>query len=112
MPAGKKGSAMNTMKLKDRVAALEAEVAKLKEIVVNSKDETPWWKRIAGTFAGDPAFLEAMRLGREYRESLRPKPKRPRKKLHGGTGHRSHECSRMVTYSRIPTPLPALGPLT
>ncbi len=64
---------MNTMKLKDRVAALEAEVARLKEMVFSSKDETPWWKRIAGTFAGDPAFLEAMRLGREYRQSLRPK---------------------------------------
>jgi hypothetical protein len=71
---------MNTIKLSDRVAALEAEVAKLKEIVNNSKDETPWWKKIAGTFAGDPAFLEAMRLGREYRESLRPKPKKSRKR--------------------------------
>ncbi len=64
---------MSTTKLKDRVAALEAEVAKLKEIVGNSKDERPWWKKIAGAFAGDPAFLEAMRLGREYREGLRPK---------------------------------------
>jgi hypothetical protein len=49
---------MNTMKLRDRVAALEAEVAKLKEIVINSKDETPWWKRIAGTFAGDLPSLK------------------------------------------------------
>jgi hypothetical protein len=71
---------MNTMNLKDRVAALEAEVARLKEIVGNSKDQIPWWKRIAGTFAGDPAFLEAMRLGREYRESLRPKSRKTRKK--------------------------------
>jgi len=76
---------MNTMKLKDRVAALEIEVARLKEIVSNSKDKTPWWKKIAGTFAGDPAFPEAMRLGREYRESLRPKPRKPRKQKHGGT---------------------------
>ena len=74
---------MNTIKLKDRVAALEAEVARLKEIVGNSEPKEPWWKRIAGTFAGDPAFLEAMRLGREYRESLRPKPKKPRKRKHG-----------------------------
>ena len=29
----------------------------------------PWWKRIAGVFADDPAFDEAMRLGREYREA-------------------------------------------
>jgi hypothetical protein len=74
---------MAAVKLKDRVAALEAEVARLKEIVGNSRSKEPWWKRIAGTFAGDPAFLEAMRLGREYRESLRPKSKKPRKQKHG-----------------------------
>jgi hypothetical protein len=71
---------MNTMKLEERVAALEAEVAILKEIVGNSKSKEPWWKEIVGAFRGDPAFLEAMRLGREYRESLRPKPRKPRKR--------------------------------
>ena len=71
---------MSTIKLKDRVAVLEEEVARLKEIVTNSKSKTPWWKEIVGAFRGDPAFLEAMRLGREYRESLRPKPKNPRKR--------------------------------
>jgi hypothetical protein len=71
---------MNTMKLEKRVAALEAEVAKLKEIVDNSKPKEPWWKEIVGAFRGDPAFLEAMRLGREYRESLRPKARKPRKR--------------------------------
>jgi hypothetical protein len=70
---------MNTMKLKDRVALLEAEVARLKEIVINSKPEIPWWKKITGAFRGDPAFLEAMRLGREYRESLRPKSRKAKK---------------------------------
>ncbi len=70
---------MTMMKLKDRVAVLEAEVANLKEMVSNPKSKKPWWKEIAGAFRGDPAFLEAMRLGREYRESLRPKPKKSRK---------------------------------
>lgn len=28
-----------------------------------------WWREIAGTFANNPDFEEAMRLGREYRES-------------------------------------------
>ena len=69
---------MNTMKLKDRVALLEAEVARLKEIVINSK-EAPWWKKITGAFRGDPAVEEAMRLGREYRESLRPKFRKAKK---------------------------------
>jgi len=71
---------MNTLKLKDRVAALEAEVAKLKEMVVNAKSKKPWWKEIAGAFRGDPAFLEAMRLGREYREALRPKLRKKTKR--------------------------------
>src|SRR5262245_6732265 len=58
-----------------RVAALEAEVAQLKsqlEAVVTPGK--PWWQEIYGTFANDPLYEEAMRLGREYRESLRPKP--------------------------------------
>ena len=68
---------MNTMKLEDRVTALEAEVARLKKKL--DKDSRPWTEKIAGAFANDPAFEEAMRLGREYRESLRPKPKKRRK---------------------------------
>jgi hypothetical protein len=32
----------------------------------------PWWERIYGTFANSPEYEEAMRLGRAYRESLRP----------------------------------------
>lgn len=65
---------MATLSLEERVAALEAEVADLKqarESVV--EPETPWWQEIWGTFKDDPAYAEAMRLGRKYRESLRPK---------------------------------------
>jgi hypothetical protein len=52
-------------------------VARLKEkIEGNSKS---WTDEIVGAFANDPAFEEAMRLGREYRESLRPKPRKRRK---------------------------------
>ena len=59
-----------------RVAVLEAKVEQLQrklEAVV--PDAKPWWEHIVGAFADDPAFEEAMRLGREYRESLRPKPR-------------------------------------
>lgn len=55
--------------LERRIAALEAEVARMKE---RTPDSAPWWQRVAGTFANDPLFEEAMRLGREYRRSLRP----------------------------------------
>lgn len=68
---------MSAMNLKDRVAALEAEVARLKEKLEGNSGS--WTDEIVGAFANDPAFEEAMRLGREYRESLRPKPKKRRR---------------------------------
>ncbi len=57
--------------LEDRVAALEAKADHSSESA--TQDTRPWWERIRGTFKDDPAYEEAMRLGREYRESLRPR---------------------------------------
>jgi hypothetical protein len=34
--------------------------------------ETPWWEKIVGTFADDPAYEEAMQFGQQYRQSLKP----------------------------------------
>jgi len=51
--------------LEKRVAALEAEVAALKaQLAPTSTEQQPWWRQISGIFADDPAFEEAMRLGR------------------------------------------------
>jgi len=63
-------------------SALEVEVARLKERLEESAEPKPHWvDKVYGAFANDPDFLEAMRLGRQYRESLRPKPiKRPAKR--------------------------------
>lgn len=61
--------------LEERVAHLEAEVAWLKSKVAPTAAPTPWWEKITGTFADDPAYEEAMRLGRDYRSSLRPNSK-------------------------------------
>jgi len=75
--------------IESRLVALEAEVMRLKESfekLVTPKP--PWWKEVAGTFLNDPIYEEAMRLGRQYRESLRPKPRKKRKGSNGRPGHR------------------------
>jgi hypothetical protein len=65
---------MAKLSLEERVAALEAEVAPLKQERENAAQaQKPWWEEIRGTFRNDPIYAAAMRLGREYRESLRPK---------------------------------------
>jgi hypothetical protein len=59
--------------LEDRVARLEAEVEKLRRPQPALVSEKPWWERVQGMFKDSPNFDEATRLGREYRESLKPK---------------------------------------
>jgi hypothetical protein len=58
--------------LEERVTHLEAEVARLKNKVEKNSSSSPWWEKIAGTFSDNPAYDEAMQLGREYRNSLCP----------------------------------------
>jgi hypothetical protein len=71
---------MAASQLEQRVAALEAEVIKLKDRL-EAKDQTPpWWEQIAGTFENDLIYDHAMRLGQHYRQSLRSKPSTRRKK--------------------------------
>ena len=60
--------------IESRVAALEAEVAQLKsQLGASSNRRGDWLDDFSGVFAGDRIYEEAMSLGREYRESLRPK---------------------------------------
>ena len=60
--------------LKERMTELET---KLAEVAKRLPAAEPAWKKVVGLFGGDPAdaqaFDEAMRLGRAYRESQRPK---------------------------------------
>ena len=56
-------------KLENRVAALERELASLKEQV--ESQQLPWWKANLGQFANDPVYSEAMKLGRAFRINLR-----------------------------------------
>jgi hypothetical protein len=62
---------MSNTEIEARLIALETEVARLKAQQQTSA-EIPWWEEIFGSFANDAAYDEAMQLGRQYRESLRP----------------------------------------
>jgi uncharacterized small protein (DUF1192 family) len=64
-------NSMSNTELEARLIALETEVARLKAQRKTSA-EAPWWEEILGSFANDPAYDEAMQLGRQYRGSLRP----------------------------------------
>jgi hypothetical protein len=70
---------MSAASLEDRVAALEAEVKRLKDLIEKGPAK-PGWKAIVGAFANDPYYEEAMKLGRAYRESTRPKQRKTRKR--------------------------------
>jgi hypothetical protein len=92
---------MSTPTLEERVATLEAQVARLSQRLEQQNGsaianaEIPWWKQISGVFAGDPAFLEAMELGRQWRESFRPRPARKRKVRNGRSRQRSRKSARV-----------------
>lgn len=61
--------------LESRVANLESEVAQLRaQTNSNGVSSEDWVDQIYGLFADYPDFDEVVRLGKEYRESLRPTP--------------------------------------
>ena len=63
---------MTTAQVESRLTALEQEVARLKvQIATAPTRGNNWIEAIAGTFANDPIFDDAMRLGRKWRQSQR-----------------------------------------
>ena len=52
--------------------SLEQEVAGMKAILDQSSSVKNDWESTVGAFESDPLFKEALRLGREYRESQPP----------------------------------------
>ena len=66
---------MSARTVEERLTAVKKEVAQLKQQLAKDKSQTaiPRWEKIFGTFADSESYEEAMQLGREYRESLRPK---------------------------------------
>jgi hypothetical protein len=72
--------AMSPAEIKSRVEALEEAVAELHRRLNDGPDARRPWRRLdAGRFHDDPAFEEIVRLGREYRESLRPAPRKKKR---------------------------------
>jgi hypothetical protein len=68
---------MTTAQLAVRLEALEKAVEQLEAKLSRPADpKRAWWREDAGRFKDDPVFDEIVRLGREYRESLRPKRSR------------------------------------
>ena len=57
--------------LEERLTAVEEELAKVKRQLAKEKPRPlrAWWEEQVGIFADDPLYEEAMRLGREWRES-------------------------------------------
>lgn len=58
--------------LEQRVSELENQMSQLLKREKEPK-RSARWENIVGTFADSEGFEEAVRLGREYRKSLRPK---------------------------------------
>ncbi len=84
MPAPTKVKAKT---VKQRLEELETQVAELTKRL--PPPEEPGWKKVVGIFGPEDtaAFDEAMRLGREYRESLRPKPRPAGKRSNARARH-------------------------
>ena len=68
---------MSQTEVESRIAALEKELSLLKAQLDTKADKIEkngkrrWWMDHVGIFADDPAHAEAMRLGREWRDSQR-----------------------------------------
>jgi hypothetical protein len=65
---------MTNAQIAKRLTDLEKTVEELRAKVeaASPSADAPWWETQAGRFKNDPVFQEIVRLGREYRESLRP----------------------------------------
>lgn len=63
---------MTLAQLERRLQTLEQTVQRLQAQVERTVPTRRWWVDSAGRFADDPVFEEIVRLGHEYRRSLRP----------------------------------------
>jgi hypothetical protein len=81
IPVIKTGVTSMSASLENRIATLEQQVARLQKrqnMSVPAGQE--WLADLYGKFAADPIFDRAMKLGRKYRKSLRPRVKKGKSK--------------------------------
>jgi hypothetical protein len=64
--------ASKVQQLEARMAALERELSLLRT-ELNGGQRLPWYRRVAGAFADDPAYEEITRLGQKIRRAERRK---------------------------------------
>jgi len=69
-----------SISLEKRMAALEQRVASLQKRQELNATGRAWLDDLYGKFAGDPVFERAMKLGRKYRQSLRPRSRKAKPK--------------------------------
>jgi hypothetical protein len=62
-----------SISLEQRVAALEQQIAHLRRDELGMPASRAWLGDLYGRFAADPVFDQAMKLGKNYRKSLRPR---------------------------------------
>ena len=72
--------AKKIQELKRRLEKLQEDLTELKRQRGIVGHAAKWWIDHAGRFQDDPSFEEMVRLGRQYRESLRPKAKKKRRR--------------------------------
>lgn len=61
---------VTSTEIEERIASLENDVLQLKLAARYSRlPRKRWWHELKGKYADNPDFEEAMRLGREFRES-------------------------------------------
>ena len=63
-----------------KLAVLETEVERLKELTTIPRRSGQWYVENAGHFKDDPVYDEIVRRGRAYRASLRPKTRGKKKR--------------------------------
>ncbi|MFN6128963.1 MAG: hypothetical protein ACK6DC_09410 [Planctomycetota bacterium] len=59
--------------VEERLTKIEKEIEAIKTKIPADESKTNWLNKVNGTFRNDPDFDEIIRLGKEFRDSDRPK---------------------------------------